>query len=206
MTRGRFITLEGGEGAGKTTQREILADRLRSHGKTVIVTREPGGPAVAESLRNLLIDKEIPWDRRAELLVFYAARIQHVEQTIKPALARGNWVICDRFADSSMAYQGYGMGLDRDQITQIHRFALGDFQPDLTLILDLPVSLGFARMQARGMAADRYESLDQAFHERLRQGFLTIAKDNPARCRVIDASAGADVVSDALWSMVADYL
>ena len=203
MTRGRFITLEGGEGAGKTTQRAMLAERLRALGLTVVETREPGGTPEAEALRALLIDPATAWDERAELLLLYAARIQHVTNRIRPALARGEWVICDRFADSSMAYQGYGLGLGPKLVRQIHDFALGAFKPDLTLILDLPVADGFARAAARGAAADRYESLDRDFHERLRQGFLAIAKGSPKRCRVIDAMPGPAAVADAIWAAVA---
>lgn len=203
MTRGRFITLEGGEGAGKTTQRALLAERLRALKLTVVETREPGGTPEAEALRALLIDPATQWDKRAELLLLYAARMQHVTNKIKPALARGEWVICDRFSDSSMAYQGYGLGLGTKLVKQIHDFALDKFKPDLTLILDLEVAEGFARAASRGAAADRYESLDHAFHERLRQGFLTIAKSSPKRCRVIDARPGPAAVAEAIWAAVA---
>ena len=206
MKAGRFITLEGGEGGGKTTQRAILAARLRAGGLTVIETREPGGTPEAEVLRGLLLDPAIAWDKRAELLLLYAARVQHVEQVIRPALARGDWVISDRFADSSLAYQGFGFGLGLDAIRPVHQFALGDFTPDLTLILDLPVATGFARAAARGAATDRYEGQARDFHERLRLGFLQLAAADPARYAVIDATPDADAVATAVWQLVQSRL
>ncbi len=152
-------------------------------------TREPGGSAGAEAIRRLLLDgADERWDAVGEALLLYAARRDHVTRMIKPALERGEWVVCDRFADSTLAYQGYGRGLPIADLLALHRLALGDFVPDLTLILDLPATEGLARATRRAGPADRFERLDPAFHERLRNGFRRIAADNPARCVVIDAS------------------
>lgn len=158
-------------------------------GIAVECTREPGGSAGAEAIRRLLLDGAAErWDAVAEALLFYAARRDHVVRKIEPALDRGVWVVCDRFADSTLAYQGYAQGLGLAELMALHRFALGDFAPDLTLILDLPAAEGLARIAARSGAADRFERRDLSFHERLRQGFRRIAADNPGRCVVIDAA------------------
>jgi dTMP kinase len=203
---GRFITLEGGEGAGKTTQIRLLAASLTAAGKQVLTTREPGGSPGAEAIRRLLVDGDTGrWDGVTELLLHYAARRDHLEKTVLPALARGDWVISDRFADSTMAYQGYGFGVDRATVAAVHRAAVGDTTPDLTLILDIPVEAGLARAGHRDGAnggSNRYERMDRAFHERLRQGFLDIAAREPERCAVIDAAGDAGTVARAIRAAV----
>ncbi len=194
-TRGRLITFEGGEGAGKSTQVDLLLAALGHAGITATRTREPGGSEGAEAIRRLLLDGATErWDAVGEALLLYAARRDHVVRLIQPALDRGVWVICDRFADSTLAYQGYGRGLPLADLRALHTLALGDFAPDLTLILDLPVAEGLARAARRSGNADRFERLDAAFHERLRQGFLQIAADNPERCLVIDAAGDSGSV------------
>ena len=168
-------------------------------------TREPGGSPGAEAIRRLLLDgAEERWDAVAETLLFYAARRDHVVRLIRPVLASGRWVICDRFADSTVAYQGYGRGLPHADLVAMQRFAIGDFAPDLTLILDLPVAQGLARAASRAGAGDRFERLDAAFHERLRQGFRQIAAGDPRRCVLIDASGDAASVHRAVLAAVAD--
>jgi dTMP kinase len=185
----RFITLEGGEGAGKSTQTRRLAAALRSAGLDVVETREPGGSPGAEEIRRLLTTGEpARWSPMAETLLHFAARSDHLRRTIRPALNAGRWVCCDRFADSTMAYQGYGHGIDRDFIDSLASAVLGDLRPDLTLVFDLPVEQGLARAAARAGHEDRYEKMDRNFHDALRQGYLDIAARNPERCVVIDAS------------------
>lgn len=204
---GRFITLEGGEGAGKSTQIAGLARRLEDAGIGVISTREPGGAPGADTIRSILVSGDVDrWDPMSEALLNFAARREHLLRTIWPALERGHWVLSDRFADSTMAYQGYGHGIDRELIAALYRAAVGDFRPDLTLILDLPVAEGLRRATQRNGAAsaaeDRYERMDVAFHERLRAGFLEIAANEPERCVVIDAGGDADDVAARLWEAV----
>ena len=170
-------------------------------------TREPGGSEGAEAIRRLLLEgADERWDAIAETLLFYAARREHVTRLIQPALNRGIWVVCDRFADSTIAYQGYGRGLPMAELQALHRFALGDFAPDLTLILDLPAAEGLARAAKRSGSADRFERLDTAFHERLRQGFQQIAATDPQRCVVIDASGDVDSVHQEVLAAVAARL
>ncbi|CAO3445706.1 Thymidylate kinase (EC 2.7.4.9) [Azospirillum argentinense] len=203
MTRGRFITLEGGEGAGKTTQIRLLADALIGLGKRVVLTREPGGSPGAEEIRGLLVSGETGrWGPVTEALLHTAARRDHLERTVWPALEAGHWVICDRFFDSTMAYQGYGLGLGRDLVAALQATALGDFRPDLTLILDLPVEDGLARAVARRGGEDRYERMDVAFHHRLRDGFLDIAAREPERCVVVDAGHPVETVQAAILDTV----
>ncbi|WP_020593553.1 dTMP kinase [Kiloniella laminariae] len=203
MQQGIFISLEGGEGAGKSTQLRSLSNRLRDAGIKNICTREPGGTAGAEEIRNLLVRGDAArWTPKTEALLMYAARQEHVEEVIKPALKKGVWVLCDRFADSSMAYQGIGHGLGVDKIAALNHWVLGDFRPDLTLVLDLPVSVGLSRTQGHSVGENRFEGMDTAFHERMRQGFLSIAKANSERCIVIDATASADVVAENIWKAV----
>ncbi|MBK3734833.1 thymidylate kinase [Azospirillum brasilense] len=203
MTRGRFITLEGGEGAGKTTQIRLLADALIGWGKRVVLTREPGGSPGAEEIRGLLVSGETGrWGPVTEALLHTAARRDHLERTVWPALEAGHWVICDRFFDSTMAYQGYGLGLGRDLVATLQATALGDFRPDLTLILDLPVEDGLARAAARRGGEDRYERMDVAFHHRLRDGFLDIAAREPERCAVVDAGHPVETVQAAILDHV----
>jgi dTMP kinase len=207
MERGRFITVEGGEGAGKSTQVPLLLGALRRAGIDALATREPGGSPGAEAIRRLLLEGEGErWDALGETLLLYAARRDHVARLIEPALARGSWVVCDRFSDSTVAYQGYGRGLSLADVNLLHRLTLGGFAPDLTLILDLPVETGLARIAARPGMADRFERLDPAFHERLRQGFLAIAAGAPARCVLIDAAAEPQMVHRKILAAVAQRL
>ncbi len=202
MSRGRFITVEGGEGVGKSTQVDRLADALHERGITAHCTREPGGSPGAEDIRQLLVSGETGrWDAMTEALLFFAARRDHLVTTVWPALERGAWVVSDRFADTTVAYQGYAHGLGRETIARLYALVVGEFAPDLTIILDAPVDLGLARAGTRG-GDDRYERMDVAFHERLRAGFLEIARDEPERCVVIDARAAADAVHRTVLAAV----
>ena len=207
MTRGRFITFEGGEGAGKSTQARALAERLRALDLDVVSTREPGGSPNAEALRALVVEGEAGrWSAIAETLLMNAARADHLEQVIRPALERGAWVICDRFADSTRAYQGAGGGVSADVISVIEEAVVGDDRPDLTLVFDLPVEVGLERAFGRGLFEARFESKGVAFHQRLRDRFRDIAAREPERCVVIDAAAPQDTVADEVWRAVADRL
>jgi dTMP kinase len=200
--RGRFITIEGGEGAGKSTQIARLRDVLEARGHKVVVTREPGGSTGAEEIRKLLMGGSIDrWDTVTEALLVYAARRDHLVRTVWPALARGEWVISDRYEDSTRAYQGAG-GLDAAAIEQVGAVARGEFRPDLTLILDLSVTLGRARAAKRRGPGDRFEDRGDAFHERVRAIFLATAAAEPDRCAVIDASADVDAVTRAISAAV----
>ena len=200
--RGRFVSIEGGEGAGKSTQAGLLVAALNRAGIAVRATREPGGSPGGEAIRRLLLEGEGErWDAISEALLLVAARHDHVIRVIAPALEQGVWVVSDRFADSTIAYQGYGRGVALDNLAILHRFALGDFAPDLTLILDLPVEIGLARAAARS-PSDRFERLDRDFHERLRRGYQQIAADNPARCRMVDASGDTESVHRAVVASV----
>ncbi len=201
--RGRLITLEGGEGAGKSTQAARLADFLRGRGITTLTTREPGGAPTAEQIRGLLVEGGVDrWRPWSEALLHVAARIEHVETTVRPALEAGQWVVCDRFADSTLAYQGYGLGLEVAALEKLHALVLGDFLPDLTLVLDLSVAAGVARVAARDARRSRYERMDTAFHERLRSGYLDIARRAPQRCAVIDAGGDMATVAAAIMTVV----
>jgi dTMP kinase len=207
MTRGRFITFEGGEGAGKSTQVTVLAASLRGAGLEVVETREPGGSPGAEEIRDLLIHGDTArWDAESEALLHFAARRDHLTKTVWPALQAGRWVICDRFADSTFAYQGYGQGLPLDDLRALYRIAVGDFQPDLTLLLDLPVASGLARAERRKDGGRRYETMAEDFHERLRQGFRDLATTEPERFEVIDASVSEAEVAAAVRRVVAARL
>ncbi len=206
MSRGRFITIEGGEGAGKSTQAKRLCEVLETRGLTAVQTREPGGSPGAEDIRRLLVSGEPGrWDAMSETLLHFAARRDHLENTVHPALARGEWVVCDRFADSTFAYQGCAQGLGRDVVERLYEIVVGRFVPDLTVILDLPVEVGLARARERG-GDDRYERMDAAFHERLREGFLEIARREAGRCVVIDARPDADAVHTAVAAAVKQRL
>lgn len=201
--RGRFITLEGGEGAGKSTQLRRLAAALRRPGREVVETREPGGAPEAERIRTLLVEGGTEsWDGVTEALLHFAARREHLLAAVWPALERGAWVVSDRFADSTLAYQGYGHGVDRALLDALYAHVVGNFRPDLTIVLDLPVEEGLARAGKRGGAEDRYERMGRDFHERLRAGFLEIARSQPDRCVVVDATANADKVADAILAAV----
>lgn len=207
MTRGLFITLEGGEGSGKSTQGKHLRDVLEDAGHTVVLTREPGGSPGAEAIRSLLVTGETDrWDGLTEALLLFAARRDHVERTIRPALDQGAIVISDRFADSTMAYQGYGHDLGRQKIDELYTLALGDFRPDLTLIMDIPVEDGLKRAVSRGGSEQRYEDMDVAFHHRLRDGFLDIAKREPDRCKLVDASGSIEDVAARLQAVVLPFV
>lgn len=193
-----FITLEGGEGAGKTTQARLLAEALAARGVPVLRTREPGGAPGAELLRELLLGGTVDWSAPAETLLHFAARAEHVETTIRPALAGGTWVVCDRFYDSTMAYQGYGQGADRAMIAALTRL-LG-IVPDLTLVLDVADAVAAERQVRRGVEPDRYERLDALFHARVRQGFRDIAAASPERCELIAADGTEAEVHAAIMA------
>jgi dTMP kinase len=205
--QGRFITFEGGEGAGKSTQLKRLVARLQAAGREVVATREPGGSPGAESIRELVLNGSADrWSPVTETLLMYAARRDHVERVIRPALERGAWVICDRFADSTRAYQGAAGGVEPGLIAAMETYILERTRPDLTLIFDLPVDVGLERAHARAGSEMRFESKGLAFHERLRAGFLAIARAEPDRCAVIDACGTLDEVEAAVWMAVENRL
>jgi dTMP kinase len=202
MNRGRFITVEGIEGAGKTTCLGLIEQQVRQRGFDVLVTREPGGTPLGEDLRALLLGhKHEGMTDAAELLMMFAARAEHLGARIGPALAAGQWVICDRFTDATYAYQGFGRGLDRDRIALLEDWVQGTLRPDLTLLLDLPVATGLERAGKRS-APDRFENQEKAFFERVRRGYLTLADAAPERFRTIDASADQDAVSSAVTATI----
>jgi dTMP kinase len=205
--KGRFITLEGGEGAGKSTQARLLAAWLEEKGISVALTREPGGTPSAEEIRNLLVTGEVGrWDPLTETLLHYAARREHMARLILPALEAGQWIICDRFIDSTTAYQGYGQGIDLGTIAKLRETVLGGFTPDLTLILDVSPETRRARTAARPGNEDRYERMNEAFHDRVRAGFHAIANAEPGRCAVIGADRGIDEVFSAIKGAVSVLL
>lgn len=204
---GRFITFEGGEGAGKTTQIARLAGWLRERGVSVVKTREPGGTKGAEIIRELLLTGEKGrWAPMTEALLMTAARSDHVERVIKPALEQGDWVLCDRFSDSTLAYQGGAGELGLPAMRDLQRAALGDFEPDLTLILDLDVEAGAARVDSRGETKTRFDAQNRTFHEAVRAAFLDISRAEPDRCAIIDASQDVDSVQTAIQTVVQDRL
>jgi dTMP kinase len=204
---GRFITLEGGEGAGKSTQIARLKSWLEGRGHAAMVTREPGGSPGAEMVRKLLVEGPAErWDGITEALLHFAARRDHLRAAVWPALKQNNWVVSDRFADSTLAYQGYGHGVDRSLIAQLYALSVGDFRPDLTLVLDLPIEIGLARAASRRGVETRYESLPLDFHRRVRAGFLEIATSEPKRCAVIDATQDVDVTAAAIAAVLAERL
>jgi dTMP kinase len=210
MAPGRFISLEGGEGSGKSTQAQLLADRLRAAGVDVLLTREPGGSPFAEQVRALILDPATaPHSALSEALLFYAARADHVHKTIRPALAAGRWVVCDRFSDSTRVYQSIAGGVDPATIEALEELVVRPTVPDLTFILDLPAEHGLARADQRrraeqpaGSGADAYEKRDLAFHERLRAGYLAIASREPQRCVLVDAAQAAAAIADVIWDEV----
>lgn len=205
MSYGRFITLEGGEGAGKTTQARLLVEALAGAGIEAVATREPGGTPAAEDIRALLVTGEPDrWEAVAETLLHFAARRQHIVELIAPTLADGRWVVSDRFADSTMAYQGYAQGAGRELVEAIQRASIGDLVPDLTLILDLPAERGLERARERAGGASRYERLPIDRHQALREAFLDIARREPERCRVIDAGGDVATVHAAIRAAVAE--
>lgn len=203
---GLFITLEGPEGAGKSTNREYLAQRLRDHGIDVVLTREPGGTPLAERIRELLLTPaDEPMISDTELLLVFAARAQHLAQVIRPALARGAVVLCDRFTDATYAYQGGGRGLSCQRIEQLENFVQGDMRPDLTLIFDLPVEIGLSRAAARGRL-DRFEQEGLQFFEAVRSAYLDRADKVPQRYRVIDAGQSLSAVQQDLNRLLPELL
>lgn len=207
----RFVTFEGGEGAGKTTQIQRLGERLTAAGIAHVATREPGGSPGAEAIRRLLVAGDTGrWEPLTEALLMLAARHDHWLRTIKPALDQGKWVLSDRFHDSTIAYQGHGRGVPLEALETLRRIALGDRRPDLTLVLDLPVEEGleraYARMKGFASGEDRFERMDIGFHQRLRAGFLAIARAEPERCVVIDAKPELGMVHAAIVATVSDRL
>ena len=202
---GRFITIEGGEGAGKSTAQTFLADKLTALGISVLQTREPGGTPLAEAIRrNLLsVDEEAPVEM-AELLLVFAARAQHLAKVIEPALEQGQWVLCDRFTDATYAYQGAGRGLSAELIGKLETLAQGDRHPDTVILLDMPPQIGLARARARG-ALDRFEQEEQAFFERVRQGYLERAAAFPDRYVVVDATQELSEVQRSLEVVMAKW-
>lgn len=200
-----FITFEGGEGSGKSTQIRRLGERLKDQGRDVLLTREPGGTPEAEAVRALLVSGDVArWTPKSEALLNYAAREQHLEQVVRPALAHGKIAVCDRFMDSTRAYQGYAGGCDMGFIDALENAVVGATRPNLTLIFDLDPELGLKRAHSRGdaVAEDRYERKGLGFHQKLRAGFLDILRRDPQRCRLIDAAQSVDDVSEAVWSIV----
>ena len=212
MASGKFITFEGGEGSGKSTQARLLWDRLKARGIDALLTREPGGSPFAERVRALLLDPAIPSHAAlSEALLFYAARADHLVKTIRPALTAGRWVICDRFSDSTRVYQGAAGGLDAETLEALERLVVVPTRPHLTFILDLPPMEGLARARARGKLAggapaDPFEGRDPAFHERLRKGYAAIAKAEPRRCTLVDAAKPTDVIAAEIWTLVEQRL
>ena len=209
--RGRFITFEGGEGVGKSTQIERLRRRIEGLGHPVLVTREPGGSPKAEAIRKLILDGQVkscgPF---VEALLFSAARIDHLDHRIRPSLDQGIHVLCDRFADSTRAYQGTLGQVSLERLKQLEQIVIGETAPDLTIILDLPAEIGLARARRRrdekGEGTDRFESEDAAFHGALRQAFIVIAREEPARCVVIDAAQDPETVEEAVWTAICERL
>jgi dTMP kinase len=210
MAAGKFITFEGGEGSGKSTQARRLADRLRGEGVSVSLTREPGGSPFAEALRGLLLDPNTPpHSALSEALLFYAARADHLDKTIRPALSGDVWVICDRFSDSTLVYQGKAGGLPDDIFTVLEKIVVAPTMPDLTFILDLPAEQGLARARSRREKAstpDAYEGRELAYHRSLRDGFKALARSQPERCVLIDASQDEAAVASSIWRSVEERL
>lgn len=206
---GTFITFEGGEGSGKSTQIRRLADRLRQTGRDVVMTREPGGTPEAEAVRALLVSGDVTrWTANSEALLNYAAREQHLEQVVKPALAGSKIVLCDRFMDSTRAYQGYAGGCDLAFIDALEKTIVGPTRPNLTLIFDLDPAAGLDRARSRGdaISEDRYERKGLAFHRKLREGFLDILRRDSKRCRLVDASLPVEEVEQSVWNIVSGAL
>lgn len=197
---GKFITLEGVDGAGKSTHLSWLVAHLREKGRQVVQTREPGGTPLGEKLRALLLND--PMHLETEALLMFAARREHLEQVIKPALARGDWVVCDRFTDASFAYQGGGRGLSVPKLRQLETWVQGGFQPDLTLLFDLPIAIAAQRMAGAARQLDRFEQEKADFHERVRAAYLARAAEMPARVRVIDSRQSLEAIQNQLEVIV----
>jgi dTMP kinase len=202
LTVGRLITLEGGEGAGKSTQARMLADALCGLGLPVLRTREPGGAPGAEFLRDILLSGRIDWSPEAETMLHVAARMEHVAKTVRPSIEAGCWVVCDRFHDSTMAYQGYGLGVDRAMIEKLA--SMVGIVPDLTLVLDVPRAVAIARLRTRGAVNDRYERLSDDFHRHVNEGFHAIAARS--RCVLVDAARDPEVVHEAVMAAVRELM
>lgn len=201
---GLFISFEGCEGVGKSTQIRRLVEWLGEQGREVVLTREPGGTKVSERIRELVLDKSLPaMASETELLLIYAARAEHVSKVIKPAIAEGKVVVSDRFADASVAYQGYGRGISLSRIQTLHQWVLGEFSPDLTVLLDMPVEAGMARARKRA-ELDRFEQEHMEFFERVRKGYLEIAALEPRRFRVINAEPDENIVFESLRDCLVD--
>lgn len=205
---GRFLTLEGGEGTGKSTLAKVLGQRLEALGLTVLITREPGGTPLAEAARALLLHPPEGdlWSGLSEALLVNAAREDHVRKRIRPALEAGHWVICDRFADSTRVYQGLAGEVLTETLLAIERAVLGTTVPDRTLVLDAPLDVALARRNVRGGARDTFEARPEAFHEAVRQAFLQVAASEPQRCRVINAALEPEAVMRAVWDAIGDLL
>jgi len=206
---GRFITFEGGEGSGKSTQAGILANRLSRAGRAVFSTREPGGSPAAEEIREALLSGQVaPFGPLAEAVMFSVARADHVDYAVRDALQQGRWVVCDRFMDSTRAYQGVTAGVPRGVINALERLTVGAISPDITFILDIPAEEGLARAQARaeGVELDRFEGQELMLHERVRRAFLDIAEEEPGRCIVVDASQPEAMVAEDVWEAVLQRL
>ena len=205
---GKFITFEGPEGSGKSTQIKRLVEKLEAEGITVLCTREPGGTATGEAIRNILQHDAAgePLAERSELLLFTASRAQLMDRVVHPALARGEWVLCDRFIDSTMAYQGFARGMPIDTLDRINDFAINSRKPDLTLLLDLDIESGFQRLEKRYSdgkgSADRFERETRDFHRRVRDGYHVLAEREPARFRIIDSDRAIDEVASSVWETV----
>ena len=203
----RFVTLEGGEGVGKSTQVRLLKEKLEHAGKSVVMTREPGGSPGAEEIRRLLVEGEPErWTPLTETLLFLAARADHVARVIRPALERGAWVVCDRFADSTIVYQGVARKLGVETVAAIQNAALGSFKPDLTLVLDLDPEVGLTRAGERKGSDTRFEKFDAAFHRQLRQAFRDLVVAEPSRYVLIDADQSVDAIGARIWEAVQERL
>lgn len=200
--QGKFITFDGIDGAGKTTQINHLADHLRNVGKTVYITREPGGTGLSEHIRALLLATENDMSATTELLLMFAARAEHIEQILRPKVTAGEWVICSRFTDATMAYQGYARGVDLSKIRAIADVVHGDFNPDVSFFLDLPAEQAATRRDQRGEAVDRFEAENIAFMKAVRQGYLQLAEREPERCKVIDAQQSVTAMAEDIWQQV----
>jgi dTMP kinase len=205
-SQGLFITIEGGEGVGKSTNITFIAERLKKQGINFILTREPGGTPLAEDIRQLLLTpREETVAENTELLLMFAARAQHISQVIEPALARGDWVICDRFTDATFAYQGGGRGIPQSKIADLEQWVQGDLRPDFTLLLDAPVEVGMTRANNRG-ALDRFEQEQQQFFDKVRATYLLMAEEHKDRYRVVDASLSLEEVQRALVVLIEEMI
>ena len=203
---GKLISFEGGDGAGKSTQLSLLSEDLKALGRCVVLTREPGGTRLSEQIRSWVLHESDALCKPAELLLIFAARAQHISEVIRPALQRGDWVLCDRFIDASYAYQGGGRGIPVGCIQQIEDVSTEGMQPDLTLLLDLPVIQGIERSVGRGQGSDRFEEQDLEFKQRVRQTYLDRQSDEPDRIRIINATKSVESVHAQIWGLVSSLV